>query len=336
MSIFPSSYPPEPPSTPPTPPAPPPAPPPYQGAPPPQYPPQQQYAPPPYYPPPPPPPAESNWKIPALFVAVILSLGANGYLYNKLDHVQKAVATNGDTTTARLDKLEELSSLTTRSNQKKVEELRDQLERSRRQANLAVGQAKEEALKKVDETRTQLEAAQQESQKQLKSDISQVRDSADSANTKISQVGTEVSSVKTDVASTRSELEKTVADLKHATGEIDGHSVLIATNGKELSALKALNDRTYVEFTLQRKAKQPQKVGDVLLLLKNCDPKKNRFTIELTADDKTVEKKDRVVNEPLQFMTSKAKQPYELVVNDVKKETIAGYLSIPKVLNVRN
>jgi len=271
-----------------------------------------------------------------LFIAVIASLGANGYLYNQLDHFQKQMVENKDTSQARLDKLEELSSLTTRTNQKKVEELRDQLERARRQANLAAGQAKDEALKKVEETRAQLESAQQEVQKQLKSDISQVRDSADSANTKISQVGTEVSTVKTDVASTRSELEKTVADLKHATGEIDGHSVLIATNGKELSALKALNDRTYVEFTLQRKEKAPKKVGDVLLVLKNCDPKRNRFTILLTADDKTVEKKDRVINEPVQFMTSKAKQPYELVVNDVKKDTIAGYLSIPKVLNVRN
>jgi len=271
-----------------------------------------------------------------LFVAVIASLAANGYLYNRLDHVQKDLSANGDATTARLDKLEELSSLNTRSNQKKVDELKDQLERARRQANLAAGQAKEEALKKVDETRIQLEAAQAEAQKQLKSDISQVRDSADSANNKISQVGTEVSSVKTDVASTRSELEKTVADLRHATGEIDGHSVLIATNGKELSALKALNDRTYVEFTLQKKSKAPQKVGDVSMLLKKVDPKKYRFSIDLTFDDKTIPKSDRTINEPIQFLTSKAKQPYEIVVNEVGKESIKGYLSIPKVMNVRN
>ncbi len=151
----------------------------------------------------------------------------------------------------------------------------------------------------------------------------------ESADTQFIQVGTEVTSVKGDVAATKSQLEKTVADLKRATGEIDGHSVLIATNGKELAALQALGERNYVQFTIQ-KSKQPQKVGDVGILLKKADPKKNRFTIELTADDKTVEKKDRVINEPLQFMTSKAKQPYELVVNDVKKDTIVGYLSIPE------
>lgn len=231
-----------------------------------------------------------------------------------------------------MDKLEEAANISSRSNQRTVAELRDQLERARRQANLAAGEAKEEALKKVEETRSALASAQQQAQQQLASDISKVKEATD---TQFSQVGADVSSVKGDVAATKTQLEKTVADLKRATGEIDGHSVLIATNQKELEALRALGERNYVQFTINR-GKQPQRVGDISILLKKTDPKKNRFTIELTADDKTVEKKDRVTNEPLQFMTSKAKQPYELVVNDVKKDTIVGYLSIPKVLNSRN
>jgi chromosome segregation ATPase len=240
-----------------------------------------------------------------------------------------------DATQARLDKLDEASSLTARANQKRVEELKDQLERARRQAALAAGDAKDAALKKVEETRSQLVAAQQQAQQQLKSDITKVQEQTDTANTKISQVGTDLTSVKGDVATTRSQLEKTVADLKRATGDIDGHSVLIATNEKELAALKALGERNFVEFTIH-KQKQYQKVGDISILLKSADPKKNRYTIQLIADDKTTEKKDRNVNEPVQFLTAKAKQPYELVVNDVKKDTIVGYLSIPKVQSVRN
>ncbi len=263
---------------------------------------------------------------------VIALIAANVYLYMQLDKVKKDLSASSDTAQARIDRLEEAANLSTQSNRRTVEQLRDQLERARRQASLAAGEAKDEALKKVDETRAALEAAQEKSRQQLSSDISQVRDAADS---KITEVGTQVTAVKGDVASTKSQLEKTVADLRRATGEIDGHSVLIATNGKELAALQALGERNYVQFTIQ-KSKQAQKVADVSILLKKADPKKNRFTIELTADDKTVEKKDRVINEPLQFMTSKAKQPYELVVNDVKKDTIVGYLSIPKVLNTRN
>jgi chromosome segregation ATPase len=327
MSIFPNPSPgpaPEPsPATPPY--APPP------GTPPPA---QPYYAAPPQYYPPPPAPTSSGsgWKIGVLFGVVIVLIAANVYLYMQLDKVRKDLSATNDAAQSRLDKLEEAANVSTRSNKRTVEELRDQLERARRQANLAAGQAKDEALKKVEETRAALETAQEQAKQQLSSDISKVKESAD---TQFSQVGNEVTGVKTDVASTKSQLEKTVADLKRATGELDGHSVLIATNQKELSALQALGERNYVQFTIN-KSKQPQKVADVGILLKKTDPKKSRYTIELTADDKTVEKKDRVANEPLQFMTSKARQPYEIVVNDVKKDTIVGYLSVPKVLNTRN
>ena len=193
---------------------------------------------------------------------------------------------------SRLDKLDETSSLTARANQKRVDELKDQLERARRQASLAAGDAKDEALKKVEETRAQLVAAQQQAQQQLTSDISKVKEQTETVDSRVSQVSSDVTGVKGDVATTRSQLEKTVAELKRATGDIDGHSVLIATNGKELAALKALGERNFIEFTIH-KQKQFQKVGDVSILLKNADPKKNRYTIQLTADDKTTEKKDR-------------------------------------------
>ncbi len=329
MSIFPNPSP-QGPIPPPTPPQG--APPPYN--PPPQYAAQPQYAAPPQYVLPPH-SSEGGWKIIVLFVVVLALIGGGVYLYMQLDKTKQDLVKTNDALQARIDKLEEANSVTTRSQRKTVDELREQLERARRQANAMVGEAKQEALKKVDDTRAQLEAAQEQSKQQLKSDISQVREQTDTANNKISQVGNDVTAVKTDLTSTKGELEKTVADLKRATGEIDGHSVMIATNGKELAALRALGERNFVEFTIH-KSKQPQKVGDVSILLKNADPKKNRYTIELTADDRTTEKKDRTANEPVQFMTSKAKQPYELIVNDVKKDTIAGYLSVPKVQNVRN
>jgi F0F1-type ATP synthase membrane subunit b/b' len=336
MSIFPNPSPgsgsEQPYSPPPAPPAPPSAPPPSappSGAP-------GYYAAPPQYYAPPPPPAPSSgglgWKFGVLFGVVIALIAANVYLYMQLDKVKKNLVATNDAAQSRLDKLEEAADVSTRSNRRTVEQLRDQLERARRQASQAAGEAKDEALKKVEETRVALESAQEQAKQQLSSDISKVKESAD---TQFSQVGNEVTSVKGDVASTKTQLEKTVADLRRATGELDGHSVLIATNQKELSALQALGERNYVQFTIQ-KSKQPQKVADVSIRLEKADPKRNRYTIQLTADDKTTEKKDRTINEPLQFMTSKAKQPYEIVVNDVKKDAIVGYLSIPKVLNTRN
>ncbi|HLK18649.1 MAG TPA: hypothetical protein VKT81_06825 [Bryobacteraceae bacterium] len=324
MSIFPNPSPTgsnQPPANPPAAPPPPSAPPP-------------GYAQAPYYPPPPPPPAESGGgaKTAILYGAIVALLAAVVYLYVQLDKVKKDVAANNTTIQQQIDKLGEAASLNTRTNSRRVDELKDQLERARRQAAMAAGAAKEEALKKVDETRSQLEAAQNQAKQELKSDISQVKEASDS---KISAVGTEVSSVKTDLGATKTELEKTVADLKRATGDIDGHSTLIATNAKELAALRTLGERNYYDFTVT-KSKTSSKVQDVQILLKKADLKKHTYTIALTFDDSTVEKKDKVMNEPVQFITSKSKQPYEIVVNKVSKDTIAGYLAVPKVLNQRN
>jgi len=94
-------------------------------------------------------------------------------------------------------------------------------------------------------------------------------------------------------------------------------------------ALKRLGERTYTEFKLG-KTKAPQRVGDITLMLRKTDPKKNKYTVDVMADDKLTEKKDKNINEPIQFYSSKARQPYEIVVNQVQKDLIVGYLSTPK------
>jgi predicted RNA-binding Zn ribbon-like protein len=129
-------------------------------------------------------------------------------------------------------------------------------------------------------------------------------------------------------------LEDTIANLKRATGELDNHESLIATNGKELKALRELGERNYTEFTIS-KAKKATRVADVMVELRKADPKHNKFTIQITANDKTVEKKDRNINEPIQFYTGKAGQPDEIVVNEVRKDAIVGYLATPKVQTPR-
>jgi hypothetical protein len=139
-----------------------------------------------------------------------------------------------------------------------------------------------------------------------------------------------VSGVKADVASTQEELRKTGSDLKTAMGDMGVMSGLIATNSKELGELRALGERNYFEFDI-KKDSGPKKVGDVSLALRKADPKRNRFTVNLVADDKTVEKRDRTINEPVQFYKSGSRQPYEIVINQVKKDEVIGYLATPKV-----
>jgi hypothetical protein len=125
-------------------------------------------------------------------------------------------------------------------------------------------------------------------------------------------------------------LAKHTADLKTVMGDMGVMSGLIATNGKELSALRELGERNYFEFTLTKRDNS-KKVADLALTLKKSDPKRSRFTLDVMADDNRVEKKDKTVNEPVQVYVGGNRQPYEIVINQVKKDEIVGYLATPKV-----
>jgi hypothetical protein len=287
-----------------------------------------------YMPPPPPPSSGGGIKIPILFGAVIALLGANVYLFLQLDKTKTDVAGLKEAMTREISTVKETSSVTTAASRRHINELKDELEAARRQSAMAAGQAKVEAEKKAVELTAKLERETKAVQQQMASQITEVKQEASSANTKIAAVSTEVGSVKTEVANTKTELDKTIADLKRTRGDLGEQSGLIATNYKEFLALKALGDRNYFEFTLP-KEKTARRVGDIMLQLKKADAKKNRFTVDLTFDDKKMEKKDKTLNEPLQFYTSKARQPYELVINSIGKDTISGYLATPKVQNAR-
>jgi len=285
-----------------------------------------------------PPPQQSggsNLTLYVLFGAVIALIAAYVYLFIQVDQQKIETAKLRDTLVTEISNLREASSVTTAANRHYVESLKDQVEASRRAASMAVGQAKVDATKHADDLAKKLADEQTRQQRQTAAQISEVHQEASEANTKIAEVNTDVSSVKTEVSSTKSELDKTIADLKRVTGDLGVTSGLVATNGKELSALKALGDRNYFEFKMG-KTKEPQKVGDISIQLKKADTKHNRYTIDVYADDKKVEKKDKNINEPLQFYTSKApRQPYEVVVNQVSKDQISGYLSTPKVQESR-
>jgi len=278
----------------------------------------------------------SGLKIPILFGIVIALLAANVYLFLQLDQIKTEVTAMRESVANEVSNIKETSSMSTQAGKRNLDRLKEELEAARRQAAMAAGQAKTDAQRHADELSARVALESKRTAEAVKSELSTKVDAvATAADSKIGAVSTEVGSVRQDVASTKSELDKTISDLKRTSGDLGVQSGLIATNSKELGALKALGERNYFEFNLT-KQKAPVKLADVTLLLKKSDPKRNRYTIELVADDKRFEKKDKNVNEPVQFYMSKYRQPYELVVNEVGKDRIVGYLSQPKVQAARN
>ena len=173
------------------------------------------------------------------------------------------------------------------------------------------------------------ESAQEANSQRLETAQKQTAQAVTAVSSQVSDVKTDVGGVKTDVAKTQSELATTISQLQSMKGDLSDHSSLIARNHDELEILKHRGDRNYYEFTLNKGDKKP--VGTVSLELKKADLKKSKFTFMVYADDKKYEKKDRNVNEPLQFYSGKEPGLFEIVVNSISsKNTISGYLTTPK------
>jgi hypothetical protein len=210
------------------------------------------------------------------------------------------------------------------------------LEAELRETNARLKVATEELGNSLGLTQKQLDARAQDLVRREAADAARLETAQkktaqelNAVSTDVSSVKTDVGGVKTDVAKTQSDLASAVAQLTSMKGDLSDHSSLIARNRDELEVLKHKGDRSYYEFTLVKGQKKP--VSTVSLELKKSDAKKSKFTLVVYADDKSYEKKDRNLNEPLQFYAGKDPMLYEIVVNNVSaKNTVTGYLATPK------
>ncbi len=164
--------------------------------------------------------------------------------------------------------------------------------------------------------RTQAKQIRAESAKQLAEMQSSVK----------SELATKASNE--DVKALSGDVDATKQNLQMARGEL---GTLIARNHDEIDQLRRMGQRDYYEFTLSRKGGR-QKIGSVAAELRGTNPKRNQFTLALWADDSLFEKKNRSSNEPIYFYTRGSRAALELVVNQVSKDKVTGYLSVPKVI----
>jgi len=168
--------------------------------------------------------------------------------------------------------------------------------------------------------------SQKDSDEKLAAQIGQVQQDAE---TKIGQVNTDLTGAKSDISATKQDLEATKSKLTSTVGDLGVQSGLIARNQEEVEQLKRAGERNIFEIHLS-KSKTPTRVGPIQLKLEKTDPKKFKYTMTVLADDKTIEKKDKTAEEPVQFYIKGAPRPYEIVIFDVTKNQVNGYLSTPK------
>jgi hypothetical protein len=258
-------------------------------------------------------PAYSGALLGAIAVAVLAALGGLVWSYTLNNRIarQETALSEANQQSAKLDA-----------------ELRETNARLR-VATDELGKSVGMTQKQLDERAQDIIAREAAENRKLENAQKQTAQQVNAVQSDVSSVKTDVGGVKTDLTKTQTDLATTITQLTSMKGDLDSHSSLIARNGAELELLKHKGDRNYYEFTLTKGQKKP--VGTVSLELKKADPKKSKFTLEVYADDKQYDKKDRNVNEPLQFYAGKDPALYEIVVNTVgAKNTISGYLSTPK------
>jgi len=273
--------------------------------------------------------------------ALVLALAANGLLWVRSNHLNDDIQQLRDGEAVQTAKLDAANAAERQAAQERYEALQASIANTNTSASTAakrvsaqVQQQASQWKKQFDENSeafngeiTTLKGANEEAANK----ITEVATNVTGVKTEVDDVKTDVGSVKNDVKTAQTALEQHAADLKRMTGDMGVMSDRIATNGKDLDTLRALGERNYYEFKLAKNDKA-KKVGDIILTYKKADPKRNRYTVEVTADDKRVEKRDKTVNEPLQIFISGNRHPSEVVVNQVNKDEIVGYVSVPKVM----
>jgi hypothetical protein len=177
-------------------------------------------------------------------------------------------------------------------------------------------------------TQTELTRARTQANKIKDEDAKQIADLQNNVNGELATKASvdDVNKLGTDVTGVKGDLESTKNSLNLTRGEF---GTLIAKNHDEIDELRRLGERDYYEFTIDKKGTR-EKVGDLMVELRSVNQKKNMYTVAIYADDSRYEKKNRSVNEPIYFFTHGTRAPIEFTVNQVGKDKIAGYLSVPK------
>jgi hypothetical protein len=282
----------------------------------------------------------------AIVVGVTLAfLIAIGNLYWQMEHMRAEMANLRQSIVAEVTKLTEAATQAANNGKRSApaaepsrkvldtlkQELAEELTSTKRQAAAAALHARADAVSHADKLAQRIGEERQSQHKEVVGELGQIKQTEATTTAKINDVSADIVNIKNEVASTRSELQQTVSEMKRVTGDLGVQSGYIATNAKELQALKLLGERNYFDFHIERSGKA-QRVGDVSIILRKTDAKHNKYTIEVLAGDKKTEKKEKGINEPVQFYVANGRRPFEIVVNEVQKDYVIGYLSTPKEL----
>lgn len=266
-------------------------------------------------------------------VAIIVLFLCVVYLIYENFQTKKAVQTEVDMITEQLQAVEDNYKLVEASLSGQIAGLKEEIDGAKSavdSTNTALKNTAARMQAARNKTKQELTQALTEKTAEVQAQVQAAKSDAD---TKITDVNTEVDGVKTDVGKVKADLADTKSQLSSAQAKLtsmgEGFEAAIAKNSAELEQLRLKGERNYIEFDFPKK-KQIVKVEDIRLVLTKTDHKKGKYNMKILVDDTEIEKKDLLVNEPVQFLVGRNQVRYEVVINWVEKNKAGGYLAVPK------
>ncbi len=257
-----------------------------------------------------------KWLVPVAVAALVIGLGSLAWSISLQSHLSDAEASLATANQQNSQLAQKLDSTNAR------------LHAQGQALAQSVGLTQHQLEEKSDQFMAQQKTTEAETAR-LQREQKATQQQVGAVQSDVSTVKSDVGGVKTDVAATQADLANTKSQLTRVIGDAGVMSGLIATNHDQLEELKHKGDRNYYEFTLQKGA-PAKNVGTIKVELKKVDPKRSKYSLVVSSDDKNIEKKDKTLDEPIQFYSGKNPALFEIVVNNISKNQVTGYLSAPK------
>jgi chromosome segregation ATPase len=235
-------------------------------------------------------------------------------------------------TRTKLASLEKADAATNESLKREIKETEIKLTASTEALAQRIGMSQQDLQTRMASRTAQLEKQQMASEQRYSQTTEEHKRQLGQVSGEVANVRSELGGTKTDLAAARTDIDATKQKLERTIGDLGMQSGLIARTREDLEELRHRGDRNYYEFSLQKNG-SPTPIANISLQLKKADQKRHKFTLNVFADDNKIEKKDRTIAEPMQLITGRDRQLYEIVVFTVDKNKITGYVSVPKSLS---
>lgn len=264
-----------------------------------------------------------------LFGLVLALAAGEFFLFDGVRSLRSEASTMQASLVSEVSGVRMSTSLANDARGEQLEWLRAQVQEAIGDVQAAAGLAAHEAQWYARQLGARLALKQRHDQDIASRELSGARQAAERAQAAAGALAGEVYETRAAMAGAASGIDSAGTDIIGSRADLAMLGAGAAANARGLLSLSAAGERAYYEFDL-RKGEQASTADGVAIVLRKANPRQNRYTIDLIAGNRVLEKKDRELNEPVTFFVSAHERPYEVVVNSIGKDRITGYISAPK------